>query len=663
FGVQKAEDLRRQLLAAGAGADWRLRLDTGVAELQLGNERRGIEILDALRTGLQTGQVQGDIDAAVAASFYLGVAWMRLGETENCCKQAVPESCILPFAAPAQHTATEGSTNACHYFIEVLQNTEPTYRWHLSSQWLLNLAHMTLGTWPDGVPEAWRLPRSTLESAEPVARFCNIAGELGVDTDGNAGGVIVDDFDGDDHLDIVASDWRPDAQLRFFHNNGDGTFVERTEQAGLLGLTGGLNLVSADYDNDGDLDFLVLRGAWWYETGRHPNSLVRNNGDGTFIDVTFGAGLGEVHHPTQAAAWADYDRDGDLDLYIGNEYSQRAPSPSQLFRNNGDGTFADVARTAGVLNGRYAKAVTWGDIDGDGDPDLYVSNADGDNRLYENNGDGTFRDVAEERGVTDPQLGFPTWFFDFDNDGALDLFASHYATDVSHIAAHVLGLPVPYGRPSLYRGDGKGRFREVGAELGLTYPSLPMGANYGDFDNDGWLDIYLGTGDPNYYNLMPNLLYRNAAGRAFHDVTMSSGLGHLQKGHGIAFADIDDDGDLDIFAEMGGAYPSDTFRNALYRNPGFGNHWLSLHLIGTASSRTPIGARIRVVTIEDGRERSIYKHVGSGGSFGCSPMRQIVGLGAAEKIVRVEIVWPRTGKVQVVTGVELDSAVRVVEDR
>ncbi|MFO1077312.1 MAG: CRTAC1 family protein [Planctomycetota bacterium] len=661
FGRREPERLLQQFAAAGERAEWRLRLDAAMAELQAGNERRGIAILTELREGLQKGAIRGDYVAAMSASFYLGVGWMRLAETNNCCKAPVPESCILPFAVPAQHRDREGATNAVHYFVEVLQNSPPDDYWHLSAQWLLNLANMTLGSWPDGVPAEWRIPRM-VEAGGECKRFVNVAGELGLDTMSNAGGVVVDDLDGDDRLDIVVTDWRPDAQMRFFHNRGDGTFEDRTEAAGLVGITGGLNLRQADYDNDGDLDLLVLRGAWWYETGKHPNSLLQNDGKGHFRDVAFLCGIaGDENFPTQAAAWADYDNDGDLDLYVGNENSTRAPSPSQLFRNNGDGTFTDVARAAGVTDDRYAKAVAWGDIDGDGDPDLYVSNQDGDNRLYENRGDGTFVDVAPTRRVVDPQHGFPCWFFDCDNDGALDLFAANYDTGVGHVAAHLLGKDLGQGRPRLYHGDGKGMFTEVGVAAGLTYPSNPMGANFGDYDGDGYPDIYLGTGDPNYQSLVPNLLYHNVGGARFADVTVPSGTGHLQKGHGIAFADLDGDGDLDIFAEMGGAWPGDAFRNALFENPGFGNHWLTLLVVGTTSNRCAIGTRIRVVVRAGGAERSIFREVGSGGSFGASPLRQTIGLGRAEAIVRVELFWPRTRKTQVVTGMALDAAARIVE--
>ncbi|MCR9246053.1 MAG: FG-GAP-like repeat-containing protein [bacterium] len=662
FGTGRVERLRQQVAAAGRAAPWRLRLDAAMGELQLGEERRGIELLAALCRDLREGRTVGDFAANLSANFYLGVGYLRLGETANCCKKPNATTCIMPFDENARHADPEGSTQAIRCFSIVLQNTRPEDRFHLAARWLLNVAHMTLGTWPDQVPEKWRLPAVAFDRGTGD-RFENVAIELGLDTFSNAGGVIVDDFDGDERLDILVSDWRPDGALQFYRNRGDGTFEERSAAAGLTGITGGLNLLQADYDNDGDLDFLVLRGAWWFNEGKHPNSLVRNEGDGTFTDVTFLAGLGAARYPTQSGGFADYDLDGDLDLYVGNEHSELSPSPSQLYRNNGDGTFTDVARAAGVTNLLHCKGVHWGDIDNDRDPDLYVSNRDGDNRLYENRGDGTFVDVATERGVTGPTESFPAFFFDLNNDGALDLFVSNYNTGISHVAAHLLNAKLPRGRPQLHLGDGQGGFREVGTEYGLTYPSLPMGANFGDLDQDGWLDLYLGTGDTDYETLVPNLAYRNKSGRGFEDVTMTSGLGHLQKGHGIAFADLDRDGDLDVFAEMGGAYPGDAFGNALFRNPGNDHRWLTLRLVGTTSNRSAIGARLRVVVIENGKQRTIHRVLNSGGTFGASPLRQTIGLGHAERIERVEVFWPRSGATQTVTGMVLDAAIRIVEGR
>jgi hypothetical protein len=663
FGTEHAAAQRAELERLGDAAPWRLRLDVGVAELRAGREKEGIAILAAERKAMQSGKIAFDVDAAVAVSFHLGVGWMRYAETHNCCARPTTDTCILPLRGSGVHQDREGAQQAAYYFTEVLNNAGPTDYWHRSARWLLNLAHMALGSHPEGVPAQHRLPAELFAATGNLPRFLDAAPRAGLDTWGLAGGAVVDDFDGDELLDVVVTDWAPDGQMRYFRNRGDGTFADETAAAGLLGITGGLNLIHADYDGDGDLDLLVLRGAWFLGTGRLPNSLLQNDGRGRFRDVTFAAGLAEPFLPTQAAAFADYDLDGDLDLYIGNEHSPHCDAPSQLFRNNGDGTFTDVATAAGVQNLRYAKGVAWGDIDGDDDPDLYVSNIDGPNRLYENRGDGTFVDVAPERGVTAPAAGFPTWFFDYDNDGALDLLATNYDTGIGHVESHYAKGPLVSETMRLYRGDGQGGFCDVTRALGLAFPASPMGANFADVDGDGWLDFYLGTGDPQYYSLMPNLLLRNDGGRRFVDATFDTGTGHLQKGHGVAFADLDHDGDLDLFETLGGAYPGDAFRNVLFENPGNGHRWVALRLVGTNENRCAIGARVRVEFVEHGKVRRVYREVTSGGSFGGNPLRLTIGLGAAERITALEIRWPRRHQVQRFTDVPLDRLLCIVEDQ
>ena len=160
---------------------------------------------------------------------------------------------------------------------------------------------------------------------------------------------------------------------------------------------------------------------------------------------------------------------------------------------------------------------------------------------------------------------------------------------------------------------------------------------------------------------MPNVMFWNRAGRRFTNVTMAGGFGHLQKGHGIAFADVDNDGDQDIFAQMGGAYPGDKFANAFFHNPGFGNHWITVKAVGHRSNRSAIGTRIRVEIEEDGSVRSIYRHVSSGGSFGANPLRQTIGLGQADRILRIELFWPTTGQTQTFRDVPPDRTIQVVE--
>ena len=548
---------------------------------------------------------------------------MRRGETNNCCRRNSPDSCLLPIQGDGVYTDQEDAKKAITFFTKVLRNSRTDSPLHMKARWLLNINYMTISGYPDQVPRQYLIEPDVLESDEPFPRFMNVAGKLGLNAFDLLGGAIVDDFDGDHYLDIVVSSFDLNEEMRFFQNNRDGTFTDRTERANLSGLVGGFNLNQADYDNDGDLDILVLRGAWTGKHGRIPNSLLRNDGKGRFTDVTFDAGLGKHHFPTQTAAWADYDNDGDLDLYIGNEVLGSAvDAPCQLFQNNGDGTFTEVAKNAGVLNGAFAKGVAWGDYDNDRWPDLYVSNLNAANRLFRNNGDGTFTDVAEQAGCTEPVTSFPVWFWDFDNDGVLDLYVSSYEWsrgNLAAVAASKLGMPVEFELAKLYRGNGGGGFEDVAEAQNLTQLTLPMGVNFGDLDNDGYLDFYLGTGYPEYEALMPNVMYRNRGGTGFSDVTTAGGFGQLQKGHGVVFADLDNDGDQDVFEQLGGFFPGDKYFNALFENPGFDNHWISVKLVGVRSNRSAIGARIHVTVVDDDGERSIYRHVNSGGSFGANP--------------------------------------------
>ena len=691
IGSWRARQFREELQALPAtdtGPNrWRLMVQLSGEELRLGNEAEAIRLLTDALDLIPRSEENGP---GIAFNNYsLGVAYLRLAETQNCALHPHADACILPLRGRGIHTVQTPSRQAIAAFTEVLRSTEDNVsgglpgeagarNWsagaparvrndaaqqHLSARWLLNIAYMTVGGYPDEVPEQHRLPPETFQSVEAIPRFANIAPALGLDTFDMCGGAIADDFDNDGYLDIVVSTWDTRGQMRYFRNNRDGTFTDRTAAAGLLGLYGGLNMVQADYDNDGDLDLVVLRGAWLRAAGRHPNSLLRNDGAGTFTDVTFDAGLGEVHYPSHSAAWGDYDNDGDLDLYVGNESSRELVAPSQLFRNNGDGTFTDVAQAAVVANYRYAKAVVWGDYNGDGLQDLYVSNYRGGNRLYRNTGRGGFIDEAQRLGVAGPTGSFPAWFWDVDNDGFLDLYVSAYTAGIEHLAASALDRPVATEMSRLYRGTGGGRFEDVSGSYGLTAPTAAMGSNFGDLDNDGYPDFYLGTGYPPYHSVMPNVMYRNRDGRRFSDVTYSGGFGHLQKGHGVAFADLDNDGDQDVFQQMGGAFPGDRFGNALYENPGFGNHWITIRLEGVRSNRSAIGARIRVVVVDEqaGGRRSIYRHVNSGGSFGGNPLRQTLGLGRASRIEQLDIFWPATGRTQTVHDLPVDRAIHVVE--
>jgi hypothetical protein len=607
--------------------------------------------------------------------------------------QAVQESLAIAYLR-AGETANhvEHQTDVCEFLLSDLSGSFKVQRWSraaikeyqeilaevpddLTSRWLLNIAYMTIGEYPAKVPAAWLIPPEKFKSGYEIKRFVDVAPKLGLDVVGRGGGVITEDLDADGYIDIMFSSaglsTKTD-QLRYFHNNKDGTFTDRTSAAGLNGITGGLNISSADYNNDGYVDVFIPRGAWLGPDGRQPSSLLRNNGDNTFTDVSAEAGLFTLY-PSNTAVWADFDGDGWVDLFVGNETTpnDKTPNPCQLFHNNGDGTFTDTASDVGLEVYGWVKGAAWGDFDNDGLPDLYISRLFEPNLLFHNEGrqgakGWRFTDVTNKAGVGDPRDSFSCWFWDYDNDGWQDLFvASCSAGDFTHVAGQVaadyLGQPFTAETPRLYRNNHNGTFTDVSRAEGLHHALYTMGANFGDIDNDGWLDIYLGTGNPMYQGLMPNRMFRNAEGKYFEDVTMSGGFGHLQKGHGIAFADLDNDGDQDIFAVLGGVYAGDTHPRVLFENPGFGNHWLTLRLEGTRSNRAAIGARIRVNVSTASGPRDIFATVSTGGSMGASALQQVIGLGQATTVNSVEINWPATGQTQVFRNLTMDRIVLIRE--
>jgi hypothetical protein len=623
-----------------------------------------------LERGLEVARTPG-VPAMYRANLVAlrGIAALRQGEVENCLECLGPSSCIFPIEREAVHRQQTGSRAAARHFTAYLDE----WPGDLRVRWLLNLACMTLGEYPEKVPPRYLIPIDSFRSRSEAPRFGNVAPVIGLDARGpsQAGGSVFDDFDGDGWPDLFVSSFDPDDGASLFLNRRDGTFEDRSASAGLTEQVYALNLARADYDNDGNLDVLLLRGGW--ETPARM-SLLRNKGGGLFEDVTVKSGLGEPI-ASEAAAWGDFDNDGLLDLYVCGEYlasnddgGRSIPDPRnrcRLYRNRGDGTFVDVAAQAGVLNEQCAKGAAWGDIDGDGDQDLFVSNMrmPMSARLYRNNGDGTFTDVAAQLGITGSPAGFTCLFWDFDNDGRLDLFASDYKAGFGEVIASFLGLPVdPEYHPRLYRNLGPEGFRDVSRELGLGRPIPAMAVNCGDIDNDGYLDLYLGTGWMSYSGLVPNLMFRNVGGHRFEDVTDATGTGHLQKGHGVSFADYDGDGDLDLFMELGGGYPGDKGYSALFRNPGAGRHWLQVKLVGTRTNRSALGARIRAdLKGPDGAPRSIYRTVGNNGSFGGNSLVETIGLLDAKSVDTLTITWPTSRTTQTFRDLAADQAIEITE--
>jgi hypothetical protein len=644
-----------------------VRMELGKELLRAGDSAASIDELEQIGKFSHENNVQLPPEVGRDWHASLAIAYLRLGEQENCNDVHMQKSCIFPIKGSGVHTRPRGAQGAIRELTVLLKTDSKDD----ISRWLLNIAYMQLGQYPAQVPKEWLIPESRFAPEYDIGEFPDVGPQANLGIMEHAGGAIVDDFDGDGLLDVMLSSSGPLDQLHFFHNNGDGTFSDRTRQAGLTGELGGLNIVETDYNNDGHPDVLVLRGGWWGKFGEYPMSLIRNNGNGTFDDVTEEAGL-LSEHPTQTAAWADYDNDGWLDLFVGHEARPDAPHPSQLFHNNHDGTFTEVGAANGLTNLGYVKGVTWGDFNNDGRPDLYVSVNGGANHLFRNDGprdprhpradQWKFTDVTEQAGLTEHGDHFATWFFDYDNDGWPDILdLGYFTTSLNDVGAFEIGHPFHAGLPKLYRNSHDGTFTDVTKTVHLDRAILPMGSNFGDLDNDGWLDIYLGTGEPEYQALLPNRMFRNHDGKDFQDVTTSGGFGHLQKGHGIAFADFENNGNEDILEEMGGAFPGDTYQPVLYRNPGHGNHWITLELEGVQTNRAAFGARIDLTFRDAGKVRHVYRTVGYGSSFGGNPLRQNIGVGKATSIEKIEIFWPVSKSKQVFSNVDIDRAFHIKE--
>jgi hypothetical protein len=659
---ERAQSLRVRIAALGGGAAaFNTRNWLADELLKAGQTRDAIAELESL---MRDAKVPSDTITLQKKSLFdlLAIASLRLGEQENCLGNASSNVCILPLNDGGRHTREEGARGAIARYTQLLHFFPDDH----GSRYLLNIAWLAVGGYPDSVPKRYRIPNLAPRPDDPFPRYPNVASNVGLAVTGLAGGLSIDDFNGDGLLDVFTTAWAPNDPAHLFFADGRGGYVERAATSGLRGIVGGVNTVHADYDNDGDVDILVLRGGWLGEAGKYPNSLLRNRGDGTFDDVTFSSGILSFN-PTHSAAWADFNLDGYLDLFVGNESSATAHGPShrsELFLNNRNGTFTEVSHRVGIDLDDFVKGVVWGDVNNDGLPDLYASVFTGVNRLYVNRGGSSMENWRfEERGaaahVDMATPSFPTWFWDFDNDGFEDLLVMSYDLSAplqETVALEFLGLPlqsIVKGKPvafqpsRLYRNKGDGTFEDATRRVGLADRAIfAMGSNFGDLDNDGWLDFYLGTGNPDLRSIVPNRMFRNVNGRRFEEVTLPGGFGHIQKGHATAFADLDRDGDEDIYMVLGGAYEGDRFTSVLFENPGWAkNAWIALELEGRSANRSAIGARVEVVVADaNGTTRTVRRSVRTGGSFGAGSLQLHLGLGPATKVREVRIQWPDSAR-------------------
>lgn len=624
--------------------------------LENGEEKKSIYHCNAVIKRTSNNPDQKKV--RLSAMRELAMAWLRAGEIANCISNHSGESCIFPIKGGGIYTNTDPTRKAIEIYKAILsQDTSD-----LSSRWLMNIAYMTINEYPDNVPSQFLIPSMNKDTGVLVKPFVDAAMKTGLNVRNRAGGTIVDDFDNDGYLDVICSGQGLHESMHYFKNNGDGTFSDLTETSGLKLITGGINIMQTDYNNDGFKDvFVTRRGKTKFAT--EPNSLLRNNGNGTFTDVTEESGLLSFY-PSQSATWADFNNDGWLDVFIGNQAEGLEDIPCELYINNKNGTFTEVAAKANAKIKAFVKGVTSGDFDNDGLTDLFISSQNGIKMLLKNTGikDGIpiFTDIAMKAGITNTDGTGGTWFWDYDNDGWMDIMIfskKNTGSPTSYFAAEALGKPLPDydGKLLLYRNKHDGTFEEVAKKVGLNKVVIAMGNNFGDIDNDGYLDFYLGTGNLDFSALVPNKLFKNVEGKYFTDVTNSARVGNLQKGHGVSFADMDNDGDEDIYNDLGGAYKADVFESSLYLNPGQNqNHWIKLDLKGVKANRVAIGARIKVFFRENGIERMVCRDVNSGGSFGSNPLMQQIGIGGASVVEKVEIKWPGDNAIQVFKNLEPD---------
>jgi hypothetical protein len=624
--------------------------------LHEGETNEAIQILEEL-----SGEIINESDELFTKyNESLAIAYLRWGEQENCIINHNDNSCILPIKEDGIYTLQQNTRKAIKTYLKLLNKHPEEWRY----RWLLNVAYQTLGEYPSKVPKEWLIQSELMLDKDPSNNFKNIAPSLNVGDVSGAGGAVLEDFNNDGLLDIITSGLLSTNQIKYYENKGKDGFTDQTETAKLTGLTSGFNIYPLDYNNDGWKDLLVVRGSWGRLMGRYPNSLLKNNQDGTFSDVTVETGLLSFM-PVATAVCADFNNDGWIDIYIGNEslVNTEVEKPNELYLNNSKGKFNEMSAQSGTDINCFTKGLCAGDYNNDGLVDLFISNHNGKNFLLENKGNTKegipqFENASNIAGVESPLPSFTPWFWDYDNDGWLDLFVSSFeygeGSSAASAAKHFAGLKDSTSRAFLYHNNGDGTFTNEATKLGLDFPLSTMGANFGDVNNDGWIDFYIGTGEPDYMGIHPNRMLINKEGKGFVDKTFEMGVGHIQKGHGISFGDIDNDGDQDILAEMGGEYEGDEFQNALFQNPGNSNNWVTLKLEGETSSKDAIGARIKLVVNDGQNTREIYRIVSSGGSFGANSLQQEIGIAQNYTIDSLIINWPNSDSLQYFIDIEIN---------
>ncbi|MBI1926238.1 VCBS repeat-containing protein [Candidatus Poribacteria bacterium] len=609
--------------------------------------------------------------------FWLAMSYMRLAEAENCLAHLVADApshdhleesqmCVLPLTV--YHQKGADSRKAAKLFEKLLDQYDKNNRRY---QWLLNFCYMTVGGFPDEVPPSYRVTgnfidyfygdkKQEMEKKYADLSFHDRAKELGVNSLDAGKGVAVEDFDRDGYLDIITGgSYSP---IRYYWNNKGEGFIDKSEESGVSTLKGTHVITAADYDNDGWMDLFVSRPMG-------PPSgdfvLLRNNEGGSFSDVTVSTGLLPEASRRKgficswASAWGDVDNDGDLDLFLANwgfynNLGKKNPMSSnvssKLYKNEG-GRFVDATEEFGlkpVVKGENVFGAAFGDYDNDGFIDLFLTCWTPGGVLLKNVGGKTFKPVDS---IPSGEMGFMTAFVDINHDGLLDIYMGGTGLADSIIAQAIFSegfKKYNSGNNTIGLQTREGKFEDRKDFFTGKMPVNTMGSNFGDLNNDGAYDFYLGTGGPEGWAVIPNLMYvgivdENGVPTGYMDnISMLHGFGTIQKGHGIVFFDYDNDGDQDIYSSLGGMWPGDRWPNQFFVNEShLTNTWTKIRLRGRKSNYYGLGARIKVMA-ENGKGRPMnrYYDMNNHTGFGSSPYLAHIGLLDAVQIKQVEVTWP-----------------------
>jgi hypothetical protein len=559
----------------------------------------------------------------------------------------------IPYVVATIYFRKEEYAKGIPYALQACRDV-PTDRRY---RWMLRALTMMAGRMDATIPGEFRIDMPASFSSS--FHFEDVTGDSGTGRLALGRGAAWGDFDNDGREDILVGAERAPFQL--LQNLGNGRFRDVAAEMGLIDPVG-LGCYAAqfvDYDNDGYQDIFLSSNGWG---GGGRLFLFHNERGKRFVDVTEQAGLGE---PVNAfgASWADYDNDGQVDLAVAAGIVDPTDGDRlRLFHNEGNGKFREVGQQAGLRQKARWISVAWGDYDGDGRQDLLATSFDAGCFLFRNLGNGKFEDVTEKAGLRSAHHAYTPEFFDYDNDGRLDIFVSTYPDGdfKGMISNYMAGAVMPASQQQLlFHNNGDGSFTNVTEKAGITGWYGAMSSQVGDLDNDGYPEILLGTGNPELDWTEPKVLFLNDGNGHFVEASTAAGLIHFGMLHGIAFADYDNSGNLSMFGSFGGFYWGTRETSRLYRNTGSANRAVEVKLVGTRSNRDAVGARVFATV----GSRRIYKWVNGGDGFGTLNSRIVhIGLGRNSRVDQLRVDWP-SGAHQSWHNVPGAQRVEIVEGR